>query len=126
MSTDPQSESGQPTEDQVVESIVNYALQMLRDGKSRDEIEAALLEKGVPKDFVQHVVGELWQARSNAVRRLGRKHMGIGAAWCIGGAVVTWATMAAAQNGGTYVVAWGAIIFGGLEFLWGLWKTLTA
>ena len=128
MSNDPQSNAGDfsnPTEDQVVEAIVKYAAFLLRDGKSRDQIESALLAKSVPPDFAKHVADGLCRARASAVRQLGLKHMGIGAAWCIGGAAVTYFTMVNAKGGGTYVVAWGAIIFGGLEFLWGLWKTLT-
>ena len=53
-------------------------------------------------------------------RRIGRKHLLAGAAWCLGGAAVTWATMANAKSGGTYVVAWGAIIAGGIELIYGL------
>jgi hypothetical protein len=44
----------------------------------------------------------------------------VGGIWCAGGAVVTIITYQAAAAGGTYVVAWGAIIFGGIQFLRGL------
>lgn len=46
-----------------------------------------------------------------------------GAIWCIGGILVTFVTYAAAANspgGGTYIVAWGAIIFGARRFFQGL------
>jgi hypothetical protein len=41
---------------------------------------------------------------------------------CVAGIVVTGATYLAASGprGGTYVVAWGAILFGGLRFVRGL------
>jgi hypothetical protein len=55
----------------------------------------------------------------------GPRNMVCGALWCIGGIVVTVATYSAAEPGGTYLVAWGAILFGGLEFLQGLWQTST-
>lgn len=43
-----------------------------------------------------------------------------GALWCIGGIVVTIVTYNAASGGGTYVIAWGAILFGGIQLLKGL------
>lgn len=60
-------------------------------------------------------------ARDAAVRR-----MWIGAAWAIGGTLVTVITFAAAQGGGTYIVAWGAIVFGAIDFLRGLVAYFTA
>ena len=48
--------------------------------------------------------------------------MMVGGAWCIGGIVVTAATYnsAAQSGGGHYFIAWGAIVFGGAQFLKGL------
>ncbi|WP_439629897.1 hypothetical protein [Gemmata sp.] len=45
-----------------------------------------------------------------------------GALWMVGGLVVTGATYlaAAARGEGTYLLAWGAIVFGGIQFLSGL------
>jgi hypothetical protein len=42
-----------------------------------------------------------------------------GAMWCVGGLVVTGITFAMASGGGIYVVAYGAIIFGAIQFLKG-------
>ncbi len=47
--------------------------------------------------------------------------MVFGALWCIGGIVVTVVTYSAAASGGTYVVAWGAIVFGAIQFFRGLY-----
>jgi len=53
------------------------------------------------------------------------KNMLYGAIWCIGGIVVTAATYSSASSrGGTYIVAWGAIAFGGFQFLKGLFQLL--
>jgi hypothetical protein len=45
-----------------------------------------------------------------------------GGLWLLGGIVVTAGTYLAAEErgGGRYVVAWGAMLFGGLQFLRGL------
>ena len=46
--------------------------------------------------------------------------MVIGAIVCVGGIVVTVATYQSAQGGGHYIIAWGAIIFGAIQFFRGL------
>jgi len=48
------------------------------------------------------------------------RDMVVGGLWCGGGILVTAATYSSAAGGGSYVVAWGAILFGGLQFLRGL------
>jgi hypothetical protein len=50
----------------------------------------------------------------------------VGALWCIGGIVVTVATYSAvARSGGTYFVAWGAVLSGGIQFLKGLFRAIS-
>jgi hypothetical protein len=62
-------------------------------------------------------------ASDNPERAAAEKRMLHGAIWCIGGILVTLLTYAAAANspgGGTYIVAWGAIVFGARRFFQGL------
>lgn len=50
-------------------------------------------------------------------------NMAVGALWCIGGIAVTaytYSLAAASPTGGHYLIAWGAILFGGIQFLKGL------
>ena len=54
----------------------------------------------------------------------GAKNIGIGGTIFVVGSFVTAATYSAAQGGGHYVVAWGAILFGGIQFLLGLGQFL--
>ncbi|OHB66111.1 MAG: hypothetical protein A2Y76_03575 [Planctomycetes bacterium RBG_13_60_9] len=62
-----------------------------------------------------------------ATKGAGGKNMLFGAMWCIGGTVVTAVTYSeASSEGGTYIIAWGAIVFGALQFLKGVWQVLTA
>lgn len=53
---------------------------------------------------------------------LGNILIGFGIAFV--GTVITFATYSAASGGGTYVVAYGAIIVGGLQFVMGLFQLL--
>jgi hypothetical protein len=55
-----------------------------------------------------------------ALRAKAKRNMIVGGLWCVGGTIVTVLTYAAAQEGGTYTIAWGAIIFGGIQFFRGL------
>lgn len=61
-----------------------------------------------------------------SARAIGQKNMLHGALWCIGGIVVTATTYssAVAHGGGTYFVAWGAILFGAIQFLQGAFQYL--
>jgi hypothetical protein len=62
------------------------------------------------------------------MRADGGKNMIIGALWCVGGILVTAITYNMAANdshGGSYFVAYGAVIFGGIQFFKGLLQFLT-
>lgn len=79
--------------------------------------------------FVEHVQDALDQYRRSPEARgimAGKyaRHMLFGALWLIGGTIVTLGTYYAAGPGETYVVAWGAIAFGAIDFLWGLFNWL--
>jgi hypothetical protein len=51
----------------------------------------------------------------------------VGAIWFILGIAVTAGTyLAVADTGGTYLICWGAVVFGGLQFLRGLFRAVVA
>jgi hypothetical protein len=51
--------------------------------------------------------------------------MAIGGGVAVAGGLITLATYSAASGGGIYVVTWGALVFGGDQFLKGLYQYLT-
>jgi hypothetical protein len=58
----------------------------------------------------------------------GMRNMVVGGLWCVGGIVVTAVTYSAAASsptGGRYFVAWGAIVFGAIQFFKGLFQVLS-
>ena len=62
-------------------------------------------------------------------RAVGQKMMLHGFLWCVGGIVVTvvsYSMATSSSSGGTYFVAWGAVLFGGWQIIKGLYKFLTA
>lgn len=60
------------------------------------------------------------KAVAEVTRKAAIKNICLGGLWCFGGLVVTLGTMSAASNGGTYLIAWGPVIFGAIQFFKGL------
>ena len=124
----------EPATDEIVERYQVYVAKHLAQGGDRASVISALVEEGWPGDVAEQFVDNTQLAlyaytqspEAKAERRGGyAKHIGLGALWAIGGAVVTLATYSAAEGGGTYIIAWGAMGIGALQFLYGLFGWLT-
>lgn len=114
------------SQDDVVRAIYAYAAEQMRNGVADDKIKASLIERGLNEETAAAVVNNLAATRRDQRRDAGSKNMLYGALWAIGGTAVTVATYSAAQGGGTYVVAWGAILFGAIQFLQGIYQSTSA
>jgi hypothetical protein len=64
------------------------------------------------------------QTLKRAYRKVGVKNMLFGALWFVVGIVVTAVTYQSASHGGHYIIAWGAVLFGAIQFLRGLFQVL--
>lgn len=75
-------------------------------------------------DFTSNTVQESYSAQPSLsfdeLKQRGRKRMIFGALWFVGGLIVTATTYAAASSGGTYVITYGAIIYGIVLFIQGV------
>jgi len=109
------------TQNEAIQAVYQYAAGLMKKGASPSEVKSKLIAKGLDSASASIVVKNLSAARS----RVATKNMLYGALWCIGGIIVTAITFSAASGGGRYVIAWGAILFGGIQFLRGLWQYLT-
>ncbi len=112
----------EPTPQEVVKDVAGFAAEQMFEGVAPSQIEATLTERGVDPETAATVVGNLKQAKAKVDREAAQKNMLHGAIWCILGLVVTVVTyqMASGPGGGRYVIAWGAVVFGGIQFLRGL------
>jgi hypothetical protein len=118
------SASRQPSEQELVESIYNFAAQELNNGVSPEMVEQRLVAHGLPAEAAATVVNGLVEARSNAHKKAGQRNMLIGGLVCVVGLIVTIVTYSnAVAGGGTYVVAWGAILFGAVQFFQGIYQS---
>lgn len=131
----------------LIDAAFAYADKRWAAGASLDAIFTELVQSGFGEEIAEHVVRDLQAnppaqqksakrrrgkvksvARSDyaierdireALKSAGRRNMIFGAMWCIGGLIVTLASMAASQGGGVFVIAWGAILFGAIQFIRG-------
>ena len=92
---------------------------MVNENLSEEETKWRLVEKGLDEDSANIVVNNLTKQK----KERGRKDMIFGALWCLGGIIVTAITYSSAsESGGTYIIAWGAIVFGAIQFFKGLFS----
>jgi hypothetical protein len=107
-----------------VTAIYNYAAGLMKDGASPAIIQAKLVEAGLDNDSAAIVVNNLLAARARARKEAAGEMMLGGGLACAFGIIVTVVTYALASAGGWYIVAWGAIAVGAIQFLRGLWYYL--
>ncbi|MDB5311984.1 MAG: hypothetical protein JWO38_6186 [Gemmataceae bacterium] len=113
------------------DAACRFAVDLARNGYPAEEIKRKLVESATDPESAREIVRNLGRRMSlgsdcppaNAPDD-GRSEF-YGGLWCVGGIVVTVGSFlaAATAGGGTYVVAWGAIVFGGIQFLRGMMRT---
>lgn len=107
-------------QEQLIQSVYLHAAEMMKHKMSTHDMEQILMRRGLKAEVASAVIKNLRNAQRKALRNVGLKHMGIGGAVSLIGLVITIGTLQAAQDGGHSIIAWGAIVFGGLQFLRGL------
>ncbi len=117
----------------VEQEMTQFVAEALAEGASKDALVQKLVRNDWPEQLASQFVTNMEQAlneykKSPEAREIAAgnyaRHMLFGALWAGGGAVVTLGTLSAAGPGETYYIAWGAMGFGALEFLWGLFGRL--
>lgn len=118
-------ESGTVDTQAAVQMLFDHAAALRAEGLTYPQIEDRLVQDGLDPDLARTVTDRLRELVREQHAKAGQKNMLFGAMWCIGGTVVTFLTyQAAAQGGGgKYVVAWGAIVFGAVQFFQGLFQS---
>jgi len=112
-------QSFQDQGDKTAETIYKYAAEMMQNGSTAEQIQDRLVEKGLDKLSASIVVQNLMNAQLQAINEGAKKNMLYGALWCIGGIVFTVSSYSDANPGGTFTIAWGAILFGAIQFIKG-------
>jgi hypothetical protein len=116
----PTQNASQPLTREALERAMSYAKDVLRQGMPRAAVEEVLRSWGFDAAAASAIVERANQLKDER-RVAGRRHMIMGAVVCVIGIVVTAVSYSAAEGGGgSYVVAWGAIVFGAIQFFRGL------
>ena len=108
--------------EQVVKALYDFAAKQIVQGAKPCAVESSLIEQGLDAETAATIVKNVRHAKARALRTAGLKSMFCGALCCVFGIAVTAITlqMASGPEGGHYVVAWGAIFFGGIQCLRGM------
>jgi hypothetical protein len=109
--------------------MLNSVVQQLAQGKRPARIIKDLEKQGLSNENATALVSQGQQTlqvylqspegRQAMVAKYKRAMLS-GVLWAVGGIIVTIVTYQLASSGGTYVIAWGAVIFGIYDFVRGL------
>lgn len=110
------------TENDYVMAIYQHAAELLDSGKSPEDVVANLVEQGLDAESANTVLNSIIEGRLEHKNAQAKKNILYGSLWALGGTLVTLATLSAAKGGGSYVVAWGAIVLGAVQLLQGLFQ----
>lgn len=107
----------------------HLAAEMLEIGKSRREIEDALMGRGIDRATASGVVTEVldseWRADGGGegpFGEVGVQHMMFGLLLFLFGVAATFGSAYVAEFTGYYVIAYGAIGAGAIDFAYGLFR----
>jgi hypothetical protein len=108
-----------------MDEVIQYVLECLNRGSSQAEVRKQLIASGMSAQDANEIVQQVasWRHKNPGVAagggNSGQTSMAIGGIVCLAGIAITVISFMSAQGGGTYVVAWGAIIFGAIQFIRG-------
>ena len=109
-----------PTQEEVIQEVYKYAGELVKAGLTAPQVENKLIAIGLDRAFAASVVRNVFSIRTKAIQDTAKKKMFHGALWCLGGLVVTALNLSLSGEGEGFILAWGVVIFGALQFLRGL------
>lgn len=102
------------------EKIVAKARTACESGASLGEIETGLVNEGVDAELIKEIMLEIQGATPEGRAALNKRELLHGLYWLVGGillTVITYSAASSSKGGGTYLIAWGPMLFGGLRFI---------
>jgi hypothetical protein len=106
---------------QELSGLFQYAVMELANKKPRQMVEKLLVGRGASPEVAKTVVQDAQYVVRKTLREKYKKRMTRGLLWTIVGVAITCGTLAFSDSlGGKYVLFYGAIIFGFIDFVAGL------
>jgi len=93
------------------ESYNHAANLLVNHNKTSFEVKNLMIARGLSSEQATQLVNELEDQILEAKKQRAKKDMLYGALWCVGGTILTIAD--------TGFIFWGAIVFGGIQFIRG-------
>jgi len=102
---------------QATTELLRKAVDLKNRGYPDEKLVAYLTMNGIDSFRASMIVSQLSRARSEELERLGKRNIIIGGIVALVGLIVTLAT---SYNGGVVIIAWGAILYGIIQFFRGI------
>lgn len=113
-------------QEEAIKTLMAFTAQLMAKKTPKSKIQTALRQQGASQEVADEIIRVVGNARREAKRKQGKEEMKRGF-WVVGvGLLITVITygIAAGSGGGTYILAWGAILVGALYILQGFFKSL--
>lgn len=94
--------------------LLEYAKSLLAADKLESEVIRDLTERGCKQEDAKRIVAEAVTQLEEKEKKVKRQYMIFGSLFFFGGLIITIWSYIHAANGGTYVITWGAILFGAI------------
>jgi hypothetical protein len=127
-SSQPMTPMSPPADQPIDDEAYCYALEWLAKGSRPSDVRRNLIDSGHSPTQADRIVQKALQFKRDhesmqAVNidngNSAKRNMVIGGLICLAGIAITLGTMASASGGGQVIIAWGAIVFGGIQFFRG-------
>jgi len=102
-----------------IKSIWTYAFNEKKKGTTDEEIRKGIIERGLDEEHSSLIIKTLESKAKEVLDIHDSDMLRGGLVFAVGFIITVW-TYSSAINGGTYFIAWGAIIFGAIRFFRGL------
>jgi hypothetical protein len=133
----PAKRSAVAGDSEINDEMYVYALERLVKGQPPYDVRKQIVEAGYKPSQADQIVNTALryqrereaqaQLEASAYKAAGPRNMAIGGIICLVGVFVTVGTMAmASEGGGRFILAWGAIVCGAIQFFRGLMQVTSA
>ncbi len=100
--------------------IATFAMMQMERGASNEEIQSMLVAEGINEEFAAMVVSDLKKPREEKIQGDAQEKIIMGAVIFAIGVTISLVTYNNSEPGGSYIIAWGAIIVGIIQFFRGI------
>jgi hypothetical protein len=110
-------------EAQAVQGVYEHAASLVKEGKTKMQVREDLKSRGLDDASASVVTDGIFELRTKVLKESAQLNILYGALLFVGGIVVTAVTDQIASSASAdehYIIAWGTIAFGAIQFVRGL------